>query len=76
MAIRPVSEIGRFFGWGVKGRSKPDKTLVFRDLVKKVAIFNRLQYIVDVTRFGGSDENLLNLVSNNPPTSLKEQNPL
>ena len=37
-------------------------------------MFNRALYSVDITRFGGSDNNLLDLVYNSPPTASKEQN--
>ena len=42
-----------------KKRQKAVQTPISRDLVKEVAYFNRTSYIVDITRFGGSDNNPL-----------------
>ena len=53
---------------------KAVQTPISRDLVKEVAYFNRTGYLVDITRFGGNNKNLLDLLLTSPPTASKEQN--
>ena len=57
-----------------KKRQKAVQTPISRDLVKEVAYFNRTGYLVDITRFGGNNKNLLDLLLTSPPTASKEQN--